>query len=418
MLKKSGGNWVSGDRFFDREEDLARLREEVCEGTHIHLTAQRRMGKTSLVRELLTRLESEEGVRTAFVDLEAARDPADAIVEISMATKNLRESWRRGAKWAAHPFRRLTEVGVRTGAADLKFRLRAETNQGNWKRKGDRLLEELVNRRGLVVLALDELPLLVNRILRGSTEPLQPERVDAADEFLSWLRRSAQAHRDRLRLIVSGSVGIAPILKRAGLSATMNAFSTFDLKPWDLETAEACLQALAETYRRDVPTQIWEAACLRLRSCVPHHVQQFFDALDRQLAIARRAQAKFEDAERAYVEDMLGPRGQIDMDHYDSRLKLVLGNAGYPVALEPLARTATERVLERKSIADLRNELVATDDTGADLVPYVLEVLQHDGYFVRTGSGFRFASGLMEDWHRRKRGHPIERLGEALRPGR
>ena len=58
-LKKAGGNWVDGDRFFDREAELEALSERVREGTHTLLTAQRRMGKTSLVRELLRRLADE-----------------------------------------------------------------------------------------------------------------------------------------------------------------------------------------------------------------------------------------------------------------------------------------------------------------------------------------------------------------------
>ena len=52
-LRKAGSIWVDGDRFFDREVELASLSERVGDGVHTLLTAQRRMGKTSLVRELL-----------------------------------------------------------------------------------------------------------------------------------------------------------------------------------------------------------------------------------------------------------------------------------------------------------------------------------------------------------------------------
>ena len=55
MLKKGGSNWVEGEKFFDREIELEALEERVRDGTHTLLTAQRRMGKTSLVRELLRR---------------------------------------------------------------------------------------------------------------------------------------------------------------------------------------------------------------------------------------------------------------------------------------------------------------------------------------------------------------------------
>ena len=54
-LRKAGGNWVDGDRFFNRDAELEALTERVKDGTHTLLTAQRRMGKTSLVRELLRR---------------------------------------------------------------------------------------------------------------------------------------------------------------------------------------------------------------------------------------------------------------------------------------------------------------------------------------------------------------------------
>ena len=74
-LRKGGANWVEGDRFFNRDVELEALRERVEDGTHTLLTAQRRMGKTSLVRELLRRLEDEGCFATVFVDLEASHSP-------------------------------------------------------------------------------------------------------------------------------------------------------------------------------------------------------------------------------------------------------------------------------------------------------------------------------------------------------
>ena len=78
-LQKAGANWVDGDRFFDREAELAVLTERVRNGHHTLLTAQRRMGKTSLVRELLRRLKDEGRFRTVFVDVEDAPTAADVV---------------------------------------------------------------------------------------------------------------------------------------------------------------------------------------------------------------------------------------------------------------------------------------------------------------------------------------------------
>lgn len=143
MLKKTVGNWVDGDRFFDRESDIAALREHVSEGTHTLLVAQRRMGKTSLVRELLRRLNDTPGIMTAFVDLEDARDPADAIVQISLASRHLQSIPRRAGGLKDSVLRRFTNVQLAAQHEEMRFQLRADINSGNWKLKGDRLLRDL-----------------------------------------------------------------------------------------------------------------------------------------------------------------------------------------------------------------------------------------------------------------------------------
>lgn len=410
MLTKSAGNWVDGDRFFNRESDITALRQQVSEGTHTLLVAQRRMGKTSLVRELLRRLKDTPGIKTAFVDLEDARDPADAIVAISLASRRLQSMSRRAGERTKEVLRNFRNVQFGAQYNDMRFQLRAEINSGTWKSKGDLLMQDLARGNAKVVLAIDELSILVNRMLKGGDYRMLPENIAAADEFLSWLRRNAQAHRDRLCLIVSGSVGIAPILKQAGLSAAMNVFSAFELKPWSHSTASDCLGELAANYKVDLPVAVREAVCRRLRCCIPHHVQQFFDALHRQMRLAGRTDATLEDADTAYRGDMLGVRGQIDMDHYEERLKLVLGTDAYRVALELLVQAASEGSLHPASIETYKSKLEISREAGAAAVPFVLEVLVQDGYFTREGEEFRFASGLLEDWQRFRRGLPIAPL--------
>ena len=88
-LRKAGSSWAEGERFFDREVELEVLADRVRDGTHTLLTAQWRMGKTSLVRELLHRLDDEGHVETVFIDLEDATEPADAIAEIGVQSRSL-----------------------------------------------------------------------------------------------------------------------------------------------------------------------------------------------------------------------------------------------------------------------------------------------------------------------------------------
>ena len=147
--------------------------------------------------------------------------------------------------------------------------------------------------------------------------------------------------------------------------------------------------------------------CRRLRSCIPHHVQQFFDAVQRHLVLGGKCKATLQDAAAAYQEDMLGPRGHIDMDHYEERLKLVLGIHGYRVALELLAQTAAMGSLDKEDIRSYGQTLRVWGEVDEDQIPHVLEVLEHDGYLRRHPDGYRFESGLLEDWQRARQGLPV-----------
>ena len=405
MLKKTVGNWVDGDRFFDRDEDLSVLCEEICEGTSILLTGQRRMGKTSLVREAFRRLERTRGITTLFVDLEDAKDPADAVVRIVDRARSNANMWQRLKGVLGDGLDRLETVGV----GEFKISLRAQINEGTWKYRGDAILDAIARKKDRrVVIALDELPLVVNRILVNDDYAMPRERIERAGEFLSWIRGSCQRHRDQISVILLGSVGFPPILKRAGLSATMNTFSLYRLEPWSEATAVRCLAELARYYEVELPTDVRLAMCRRLRSCVPHHVQQFFDALHRVLRLARRSSATLEDAERAYRRDVLGTRGRIDMDHYEERLKLVLGPGRFRIALELLARAATQGSLGSGAIDSYQSELRAIGEVDDAEIPFVLDVLEHDGYLKNDERGeFRFRSGLLEDWQRARHGMPF-----------
>ena len=240
-----------------------------------------------------------------FVDLEDASSAADAVVEIAAASKKTGSLWTRVRKWvtkaSSAAMERIDELGVN----ELKVKLRAGIDAGRWQLQGDELLASLAACERPVVLAIDELPILVNRLLKGHDYRITPERRRDADEFMSWLRKNAQAHRGRLRLIVSGSVGLEPILEQAGLSAHANVFTPFDLKPWDEETAVACLGELALSYEIRVPERVRRQMFRRLRCGIPHHVQLFFDKLHEHLRRARRREATHDDVDRVYSQDML-----------------------------------------------------------------------------------------------------------------
>ena len=410
-LRKAGANWVDGERFFDRETDLAVLRDRVRNGTHTLLTAQRRIGKTSLVRELLRRLNDEGNFETVFVDLEAADSAADAIAEIGSQSRHVQGAWHRITAGFSNV---VSGVGLEElSIHEVRVKLRAGVDAGSWRQKGDEICAALAENERAVVLAIDELPILVNRMLKDQDYRITSTGRKEADAFLSWLRRNGQEYRDKICLIVSGSVGLEPILRQADLSAHANIFSSMELRPWDEETALGCLAALAENCNLDLPLTVRQDMCRRLRCLVPHHIQRFFASLDEDLRREGRRQATLLDVERVYKREMLGARGQVDLDHYENRLKMVLGPDGYRNALDLLTEAAVhDGVLQRVAIARYHELARARPPVDSLPIDDILLVLEHDGYLEPQRDDYHFVSGLLEDWWRARHGQhfiPVQR---------
>ncbi len=79
-MKNIAGPPVEHDDFFDRPNDIARLRHELDNQANILLTAPRRVGKTSLVLRLCE-LECSAGRTASFINVEGCKD------ELSFAEK-------------------------------------------------------------------------------------------------------------------------------------------------------------------------------------------------------------------------------------------------------------------------------------------------------------------------------------------
>jgi hypothetical protein len=90
-LTRTVGNWVDGDRFWDREIEMALFIEKLDDGDHLLLVAQRRIGKTSLMRQAARLIE--ERYVCLHVDLQEAASAADAIAELGVETRKYKSLW-------------------------------------------------------------------------------------------------------------------------------------------------------------------------------------------------------------------------------------------------------------------------------------------------------------------------------------
>ena len=125
----------------------------------------------------------------------------------------------------------------------------------------------------------------------------------------------------------------------------------------------------------------------------------FFDKIHQHLRQENRQKASSDDVDWVYQHEMLSVRGQMDLQHYEGRLKTILGKTGYPIALEILTHTAILGYLDEETVHQYEKYFTAQNQNVAPSVEDVLHVLHHDGYLEQQQDRtHRFVSGLLEDW--------------------
>jgi uncharacterized protein len=413
-LVKTIGNYVEGDRFWGREGEVALFIEDLDAGANILLVAQRRMGKTSLMHEVSRRIADR--YLCLHVDLQDAHSAADAIAELSAATRQDTRVWDKTKRIFENILKSSpVEVVDSLQIAGLKMTLRSGLTGGDWREKGDRLLEALASNDRPVAIFFDEVPILVNRLLKGTDFTITPERRQQVDEFMSWLRANSLKYQGKVRMVLTGSIGLEPILRQANLSATINHFTPFDLSYWSVDTARGCLEALALNYGVVFEIGAIDRMLDRLGVLVPYHVQMFFDSVDRYCALNKINSVSIDLINDLYSNKMLGVRGQANLSHLEERLKLILGISFYSLALDLLTEAAVVGCLTPAAVTILQKEVAIDLNNGETIVEAcreILAVLEHDGYLQQSNNSYVFVSNLIKDWWKARYGFnfiPAER---------
>lgn len=153
-------------------------------------------------------------------------------------------------------------------------------------------------------MVIDEIPIFLARLLRHE------DGRQRVDEFLSWLRAVFQkGDSGHPALILSGSIGLAPLVERLGISDRINYLDSIRLRPWDLETSVQCFEKLMTAYGLSAADGVARAVYEHLGIGIPQYVQSFFACLRDYVRMHGRDRIALDDVAEVYRTELLGPSG-------------------------------------------------------------------------------------------------------------
>ena len=237
-----------------------------------------------------------------------------------------------------------------------------------------------------LLIIVDELPVLVSRMLRSDNGKRDVELL------LSRLRywRQAPELRGRVHTLVGGSIGLEGVLRRAGLSSSINDLMPFLLNSWDRTTATDFLESVGRDNDFILDQCSISQVLDLLRDPVPYHVQLFFSAL-RDACQGLRARITPDVIQQCFAMRLAGATGTAHLDHYETRLEIAFNPDEHETARSILTRASNRAGADLANLQDLSRPNETTFHA-------VLRDLQSEGYLDRHGDHLAFRSNLLREW--------------------
>lgn len=385
-MKPNPGGLLDPKDVVGRDRLIARL-WQVLERQSLLLTAERRMGKTSVIKKM--ELEPLSNMLVKFRDLEDLRTPLEFVEAV---LQDVRQDLS-GKERAMAGVRSLLE---QLSGAEIKgFKLPKSIEQ-HWKTILAKTIEDLMAQQdGMVVFFWDEMPMMLDNIKRDLGETV-------AMEVLTTLRYLRQTHAN-LRMVFTGSIGLHHVvtqLKKVGAAgATTNDMHQEEVTPLELADAILLAQKLLDGAKIDV--QDLARSIAKSVDCVPYYIHHIVDELQ-QITLPITQQSVVD----IILDNLYNPDNRWDMAHYRERIDNYYDPQKVPLALGVLDElAATDNPLPFQDLwqrLQVQSNLQTID---RETAREVLSLLQRDHYIGQQNAGaYAFRFPLIQQYWKLSRG--------------
>lgn len=383
------GSPVRGSDLWDRELEIKEIWKALETGS-VLLVAPRRFGKTSIMLKLMD--APRNGYRVFYLDTEWIKGPADFIAELAtelLKDNLLKQLFSQIDGFFSNVVNRIKGVQL---ADLLKIELREEIAK-DWRDKGMEFISQLKKVDENIVLIVDELPLMIQKMLRDGQEE--------AEDFLYWMRGIRQMPElSNVRFVIGGSIGIEHILNKAGTGTkTINDLLPIQVGPFPEDDARKFIEVLLRNdpgLNKDTTEVVGDFIDI-LETPIPYFIQILVSESIRE-AENQRKPLSAEVIRKAYDNRVLASYNRTYFEHYYTRLQ------DHYKEDEKLAKAILLEIAKRTEVP--RGDLwklyqdIQQGTGNEEEFSYLLSDLENDFYiqFDSAKRVYRFATKVLRDW--------------------
>jgi AAA domain len=360
-MKANAGGQIAPDEVVGREALITSL-WEILEQQSVILSAERRMGKTCVIKKMKAEAPSDK--LAIYHDLEKVRSPLEFVEAIF---QDVEEYLSKRQKVASGTRKLLKDL---SGLEIKGFKLPKEI-ESDWKKILVEIIADVVaNKERQVILLWDEIPYMLQNI--GDR---------AAMEVLDTLRSLRQTYPD-VRMVFTGSIGLHHVIASLKETGYTNE-PTNDMYPQDVppisepDAIELAVSLLEGENIRTSNLQETAKAIAQAVNCIPFYIHHLVRKLKTQTGTVEPRTIN-----EVINNCLLDPLNPWKMDHYQDRIDNYYNDEQRPYALNLLdiLSKSDESLLFDELLNRLRLESATQDK---EIARAVLRLLERDYYLIR-----------------------------------
>jgi len=392
-LKPSIGNPAEGkNKFFERNHIVQRIRSYLESDINILLSAPRRIGKTSILKHIISEKNEHEIIK--YIIVQSVHSPNELYKRLfnelvndddvySVIDKVKKKSW----KFISEQAKRIR--GISTTGIELN-----EDAQANYFESVKSIFDELVSQKKTIWLFIDEFPDAVKNIYEGDNGKQN------SLEFLQQHRELRETYsQSKIRFVYTGSTGLRNVVAQIGEPSLTNDLKEVTVSPFSIEEAKALISALI-LGKQDSENQfslndhVVDHILNKIEWLLPYFIQIIVDDLY-YLFLDGNEEITTDSVDKVIKDLVSANTTHSDyFEHWKTRLNRAFNPNQRKLAYETLTQTAKTGYVSKNTFYDLSRK------HDVDNHSYVLKVLLHDGYLVlnETEDAMGFHSFILKEW--------------------
>jgi hypothetical protein len=384
------GQVVTGKQYFPREKDENKIWRRLQKGSHILLLAPRRVGKTSLLRNLERNPKAQYIFLYSIVQsCSTEHEYYKAIIE-NLFKSNFTDKLGKVKHWGKDKLDALTSSvkGLKLSELGIEF-----DNKDRLLNHNDlKAVLETINIDKKLILVIDEFPDVLEKIN-------EEQGHSAAVAFLSGCRELWQdpALDEKMQFILTGSIGLDTLVSKLNLSNLINVLNTLSIEPFSEQKADEFVDFISHHAKDtiELTTQTKHYLLEKVGWLMPYYIEILWTSLEDLCCDEEITKPTKALVDKAY-DELFSQTNRSYFIHWVERLTR-FAKVERQFAAQLLAKIADTGEVANQVVQNLKQDSQFADINGN----YVCDCLEHDGYiFFNTAQNYQFTSPLLKGWWR------------------